>query len=69
MSRTRTQWQELAVTTNDGAAAVLLWDESNRLRVALMDEWLCHYVDFQIPDEVQGRALWDAIAGREGETT
>ena len=49
MSRTANQWQVLARTENDSAAAVLLWDESsNRVRVALSDERLCHYVDFEV---------------------
>ena len=49
MSPTVVQWQELARTSNDGASAVLLWDNSsNRVRVALSDERLCHYVDFEV---------------------
>jgi hypothetical protein len=49
MSRTANQWQVLARTENEAAAAVLLWDESsNRVRVALSDERLCHYVDFEV---------------------
>ena len=49
MSATASQWQVLARTQNDGAAAVLLWDgSSNRVRVALSDERLCHYVDFDV---------------------
>jgi hypothetical protein len=49
VSRTGSEWQVLARTENDGAAAVLLWDESsNRVRVALSDERLCHYVDFEV---------------------
>lgn len=49
MSSTTSQWQVLARTENDDAAAVLLWDESsNRVRVALSDERLCHYVDFEV---------------------
>jgi hypothetical protein len=47
--RTGSHWQVLARTENRGAAAVLLWDESsNRVRVALSDERLCHYVDFEV---------------------
>lgn len=49
MSRTTGQWRELARTSNDGATAVLLWDRSsNRVRVTLSDERLCHYVDFEV---------------------
>jgi protein-arginine kinase len=49
MSSTASQWQVLARTENNDAAAVLLWDESsNRVRVALSDERLCHYVDFEV---------------------
>jgi len=49
MSSTRSQWQVLARTENDDAAADLLWNESsNRVRVALSDERLCHYVDFEL---------------------
>lgn len=49
MSPTVVQWRELARTSNAGASAVLLWDKSsNRVRVALSDERLCHYVDFEI---------------------
>jgi YD repeat-containing protein len=49
VSRTTGQWRELARTSNDGATAVLLWDRSsNRVRVTLSDERLCHYVDFEV---------------------
>jgi hypothetical protein len=49
VSRTTNHWRVLARTENRGAAAVLLWDESsNRVRVALSDERLCHYVDFEV---------------------
>ena len=49
MSPTVVQWQELARTSNRGASAILLWDNSsNRVRVALSDERLCHYVDFEV---------------------
>jgi len=49
VSPTIVQWQELARTSNGGASAVLLWDSSsNRVRVALSDERLCHYVDFEV---------------------
>jgi hypothetical protein len=49
------QWRELARTTGDGVAAALLWNESvNRVKVAVSDERLCHFVDFGLPD---GEAL------------
>jgi hypothetical protein len=49
VSRTAGQWRELARTSNDGATAVLLWDRSsNRVRVTLSNERLCHYVDFEV---------------------
>jgi hypothetical protein len=58
VSRTAGRWQELARTENQGAAAVLLWDESSsRVRVALSDERLCHFVDFEIRGAEQLKAL------------
>jgi hypothetical protein len=49
VSPTVVQWQELARRSNAGASAVLLWDKfSNRVRVVLSDERLCHYVDFEV---------------------
>jgi hypothetical protein len=58
VSRTASQWRELARTEKNGAAAVLLWDEfSSRVRVALSDERLCYFVDFEIRGAEQLKAL------------
>ena len=49
MSPPASQWRELARTTGDGVAAALLWNESvNRAKVAVSDERLCHFVDFEL---------------------
>jgi hypothetical protein len=71
VSRTGFQWHELARTTNLGATALLLWDEAGRrVRVALIDERLGHYVDFDLRDEVQLSALQQAfgVARANGKT-
>jgi hypothetical protein len=70
VSRTASQWQELARRENGGAAAVLLWDESsNQVRVALSDESCCHYVDFEVRLaarlELLGTAKSGIVAGEE----
>jgi hypothetical protein len=68
VSRTASRWQELARTTNDGAAAVLFWNESSKLiRVALTDERLSNYVDFEIRCEAQLRPLLAPLHGMTAE--
>jgi hypothetical protein len=49
VSAQASQWRELARTAGDGVAAALLWNESvNRAKVAVSDERLCHFVDFEL---------------------
>ena len=49
MSSTASPWRELARTTGDGVTAALLWNESsNRVKVAVSDERICHHVEFQL---------------------
>jgi hypothetical protein len=69
VSRTASQWQELARRENGSAAAVLLWDESsNQVRVALSDESCCHYVDFEVRLAARLELLSSANGGiGEGE--
>jgi hypothetical protein len=43
------RWQELARRPGNGVEIVLLGDSSaNRLKVAVIDERLCHHVDFDL---------------------
>ena len=49
MSPTVIQWQELARTTGAGAEAILLWNDSRKqVRVAVIEQRLCHHLDFEI---------------------
>jgi hypothetical protein len=42
-------WVELAKRASDGLEVVLLWDRSsNRVKVAVSDELLCHYLDLEV---------------------
>jgi hypothetical protein len=42
-------WVELAKRASNGLAVVLLWDRaSNRVKVAVSDERLCHHLDFEV---------------------
>jgi hypothetical protein len=42
-------WIELAKRVSSGLEVVLLWDRSsNRVKVAVSDERLCHYLDFEV---------------------
>ncbi|MGH2797457.1 MAG: hypothetical protein ACRDM0_07230 [Thermoleophilaceae bacterium] len=42
-------WVELAKRAADGLEVVLLWDRSsNRVKVAVRDERLCHHLDFEV---------------------
>jgi hypothetical protein len=43
------QWLELAKRASDGLEVVLLWDRSsNRVKVAVSDQRLCHYLDLEV---------------------
>jgi hypothetical protein len=50
MSTTETaHWIELAKRASDGLEVVLLWDRSsNRVKVAVSDERLCHFLDLDV---------------------
>jgi hypothetical protein len=42
-------WVELARRASDGLEVLLLWDRSsNRVKVAVSDERLCHHLDFEV---------------------
>ena len=42
-------WVELAKRASDGLEVVLLWDRSsNRVKVAVSDERLCHHLDLEV---------------------
>jgi hypothetical protein len=43
------RWVELAKRTADGLEVTLLWNRSsNRVKVAVSDERLCHHLDFEV---------------------
>jgi hypothetical protein len=45
-------WIELAKRASNGLEVVLLWDRSsNRVKVAVSDERLCHHFDFEVARE------------------
>ena len=45
----RADWVELAKRASNGLEVVLLWDRSsNRVKVAVSDQWLCHHLDFEV---------------------
>ena len=45
----RADWIELAKRASDGLEVVLLWDRaSNRVKVAVNDERVCHHLDFEV---------------------
>jgi hypothetical protein len=49
VSPTARQWRELARTTGNGVEAALLWNESsNRVKVAVSDERICHHLEFEV---------------------
>jgi hypothetical protein len=42
-------WIELAKRAADGLEVLLLWNRSsNRVKVAVSDERVCHYIDFDV---------------------
>jgi hypothetical protein len=42
-------WVELAKRASTGLEVVLLWDRSsNRVKVVVSDERLCHHLDFDV---------------------
>jgi len=42
-------WVELAKRASNGLEVVLLWNpSSNRVKVAVSDERLCHHLDFEV---------------------
>jgi hypothetical protein len=42
-------WVELARRASDGLEVLLLWDRSsNRVKVAVSDERLCHHLDLEV---------------------
>jgi hypothetical protein len=43
------EWVELAKRASTGLEVTLLWDRSsNRVKVAVSDERLCHHLDFEV---------------------
>jgi hypothetical protein len=43
------QWVELAKRASNGLEVVLLWNRSsNRVKIAVSDERLCHYLDLEV---------------------
>jgi hypothetical protein len=47
-----TPWRELARRTGNGVEVALLWNRAfNRVKVAVSDERLCHFVDLEIADD------------------
>jgi hypothetical protein len=43
------RWVELAKRSTDGLEVVLLWNSSsNRLKVAVSDERVCHHLDLEV---------------------
>jgi hypothetical protein len=44
-----TPWVELAKRASNGLEVALLWDRSsNRVKVVVSDERLCHHLDFEV---------------------
>jgi hypothetical protein len=51
MSSLAFEWRELAKRAGNGIEVALLWSSStNRLKVAVSDDRLCHHVDFVVDD-------------------
>jgi hypothetical protein len=49
VSPTASQWRELARTTGKGVEAALLWNEfSNRVKVTVSDDRICHHLEFEV---------------------
>jgi hypothetical protein len=48
-STARGDWVELAKRTANGLEVALLWNRSsNRVKVAVSDERVCHHLDFEV---------------------
>ena len=57
------KWVELARRASDETKVVVLWDRStNRVKVAVSDECICHHVDLEVvrPDALS--AVYDQVA-------
>jgi hypothetical protein len=49
MSTEGPNWIELAKRASDGLQVLLLWDRSsNRVKVVVNDDRLCHHLDFEV---------------------
>lgn len=45
------EWRELARKAGSGVEVALLWNRSlNRVKVAVIDEQLCHHLDFEVDE-------------------
>jgi hypothetical protein len=60
---TATHWREFARRTGNGVEVALLWNQSlNRVKVAVSDERLCHYIDLDVTDADAPRAFQHPFA-------
>jgi hypothetical protein len=56
-------WVELARRAGSGLEVVLLWNRScNRVKVALIDERVCHQLDFEVAPADALRAFYHPFA-------
>jgi hypothetical protein len=56
-------WAELAKRASNGVEVVLLWSRtSNRVKVAVIDERLCHHLDFELAGGDALRPFYDSFA-------
>jgi hypothetical protein len=63
-------WVELAKRASNGVEVVLLWSgTSNRVKVAVSDERLCHHLDFDVAEGNALRAFYDSFAIASSEVT
>jgi hypothetical protein len=59
----KTDWTELAKRASNGLEVVLLWDRSsNRVKVAVSDERVCHHLDFEVAREDALSAFYHPFA-------
>jgi hypothetical protein len=56
-------WVELAKRASNGVEVVLLWSRtSQRVKVAVSDERICHHLDFDVAGGNALRAFYDSFA-------
>jgi hypothetical protein len=62
-STVRAGWVELAKRTASGLEVALLWSRSsNRVKVAVSDERVCHHLDFEVARADALRAFYHPFA-------